>query len=126
MATFAWDSEGVLLLEFLPHKTTITGDTNNPTIVVLRENIKQKRRGKLAVGFLLLHENTPAHKSHTSRAAIRKCGFVKLNHPPCSPDLAPSDYFLVRNIKKCLRGRRFTDDNAVKVAVTGYFDTQAV
>ena len=29
-----------------------------------------------------------------STSAVRKCDFVKLNHPPYSPDLAPSDYFL--------------------------------
>ena len=74
---------------------------------------------KVVAGVLLLHENASAHKSRTSRAAIRKCGFVVLNHPPYSPDLAPSDYFLFRNLKKIERGRRFPDDNAVKEAVTG-------
>ena len=50
----------------------------------------------------------------------------ELNRPPYSPDLAPSDYFLFRNLKKFLRGRWFPDDNAVKEAVTGYVDTQDV
>ena len=62
LATISWDSEGVLLLEFMPHKTTITGDTYASTIVALRENIKQKRRGKLSAGVLLLHDNAPAHR----------------------------------------------------------------
>ena len=39
MATVFWDSEGFLLLEFMPHKTTIPGDTYASTIVALRENI---------------------------------------------------------------------------------------
>ena len=121
--TVFWDSEGVLLLEFTPHKTTITRDIYASTIVALRENIKQKRRGKLSSGVLLLHDNAPAYKSRTSRAAIRKCGFVELNPPPYSPDLAPSDYFLFRNFKKFLHGRRFPDDNAVKDAITRYSDT---
>ena len=45
---------------------------------------------------------------------------------PYSPDLAPSDYFLFRNLKKFLRGRQFPNDNAVKEVVRGYFDTQDV
>ena len=90
MATVFWDSEGVLLLEFMPHKMTITGDTYASKIVVLRESIKQKRCGKLLAGVLLLHDNAPAHKSCTLWAAIRKCGFVELNYPSYSPDLAPS------------------------------------
>ena len=113
-------------MEFIPHKTTITGDTYASTMVALCKNIKQKCRGKLSAGVVLLHDNAPAHKSCTLRAAIRNCGFVELKHPPYSPDLAPSDYFLFRSLKKFLRGRQFSDDNAVKKAVTGYFDTHDV
>ena len=123
---FFWDSEGILLLEFMSHKTAITGDTYASKMVALREIIKQKCRGNLSAGVLLLHDNAPARKSRTSRAAIRKCGFVELNYPPYSQDLAPSNYFLFRNLIKFLRARRFPDDNAVKDTVTGYFDTQDV
>ena len=107
MTTVFWESEGVLLLEFIPHKTTITGDTYASTMVVLRENIKQKRCEKLSAGVLLPHDNAPAHKSRTSRAATRKCDFLELNHPPYRPYLAPSDYFLFRNIKKFFVGDDF-------------------
>ena len=62
IAKIFWDSEDVLLLEFMPHETTITGDTYASTKVTLRENIKQKRRVKLSAGVLLFHENAPAHK----------------------------------------------------------------
>ena len=116
MAIVFWNSEGVLLLEFMPHKTTITGAS---TMVALREIIKQKYRGKLSAGVLLLHDYAAAHKSRTSRTGIRKCGFVELNHEPRNPDLAPSDYFLFRIFKKFLRGQLFPDDNAVKEVVTG-------
>ena len=58
-----WDSEGVLLLEIMPHKTTITGDTYASTMVALRENLKQKCLGKLLAGVLLLHDNASAHNS---------------------------------------------------------------
>ena len=64
--------------------------------------------------------------SRTSRAAIRKCGFIGLNHPPYSGDLAPCDYFLFRILKNFLRGGRFPYYNAVKEVVTGYLDSQDV
>ena len=79
------------------HKTTITGDTYASIMMDLRDSIKQKRRGKLSAG-VLLHDNAPAHKSRTSRTAIRKCGIIELNHPPYSPSLAPSGYFHFRNL----------------------------
>ena len=37
--------------------------------------------------------------------------YYYLNHPPCSPDLAPSDYYLFRNLKSNLSGTRFRDDD---------------
>ena len=33
-------------------------------------------------------------------AAVHDCGFELVEHPPYSPDLAPSDYFLFFNMKK--------------------------
>lgn len=44
-------------------------------------------------------------------------------HPPYSPDLAPSDYYLFRNLKKHLKGTRYSDDSEVKSAVKTYFDS---
>jgi len=61
MATVFWDEKGILLLEFMPQKTTITGQTYANTITALRETIKEKRRGKLSADVLLLHDNTPVH-----------------------------------------------------------------
>ena len=82
MATVFWDEKGLLLLEFMPQKTTITGQTYANTITALREAIKEKRREKLSAGVLLLHDNAPVHMSAQSQAAIQQCGFQQLNHPP--------------------------------------------
>jgi len=109
----------------MPQKTTITGHTYANTITALREAIEEKRRGKLSAGVTLLHDNAPVHMSAKSQAAIRQCGFQQLNHPPYSPDLAPSDYFLFRVMKKFLRGKRFSSDEEVKEAVTTWFEEQS-
>jgi len=61
MATVFWDEKGLLLLEFMPQKTTITGQTYATTITALREAIKEKRGGKLSAGVLLVHDNAPLH-----------------------------------------------------------------
>ncbi|XP_040287515.1 histone-lysine N-methyltransferase SETMAR-like [Bufo bufo] len=107
--SFYWYTEGVLLLEFMPHKTTITGDTYASTMKTLHEAMKEEHRGKLSAGVFLLHDNVSAH-----------------NHPPYSRDRTPSDHFLFRNLKKLLCGQRFPNDNAVKEAVTGFLQQQEV
>ena len=102
MATvFFFGSRMCSSLEFMPHKTAITGDWL-PMLPQssLYARISNKCRGKLSAGVLLLHDNAPKQKSGTSQAAIRKCGFVELNHPPYSPDLAPSDTFSSETLKK--------------------------
>jgi len=125
MATLFWDEKGFLLLEFMSQKTSITGQTYANTITVLREAIKEKRRGKLSAGVLLLHNNAPDHMSAKSQAAIRQCVFQQLNHPPYNPDLAPSDYILFRVMKIFLRGKRFSRDEKVKEEVTMWFEEQS-
>ena len=94
MATVFWDSKGIILIDNKPVGTSITGEYYANVIKQLRVAIKEKRRGKLAAGVLLLHDNAPVHKSRVAQAVFRECKFKQLNHPPYSPDLAPSDYYL--------------------------------
>ncbi|GBP78128.1 Histone-lysine N-methyltransferase SETMAR [Eumeta japonica] len=68
-------------------------------------------------GMLFLQDNASVHTARVSRQALKDTGFSEIDHPPYSPDLAPSDYFLFSNLKKELRGRRFVDDNQMKMAV---------
>lgn len=121
MATIFWDAKGILLIDYMPHKTTITGINYAQLLSKLRAVILEKRRGLISRGVLFLHDNAPIHKSHVAQNAIHECGFSQLNHPPYSPDLAPSDYFLFKNLKKELKGKRFHTDDDVKAAVLDYF-----
>jgi histone-lysine N-methyltransferase SETMAR len=68
----------------------------------------------------LLHDNAPVHTSNAVKAAIQCCGFQELNHPPYSPDLAPSDYFLFSKVKSHLHGKTFTSDEVIS-AVLDHF-----
>ena len=56
--------------------------------------------------------------------AVRDCGFVQLDHPTYSSDLAPSDYFLFHNLKSHLRGVRYPDDEALKEAAKEWLEGQ--
>ena len=124
MATVFWDSKGVLMVDYKPAGISITGAYYADLMKQLRTAIKEKRRGKLSQGVLLLHDNAPVHKSRIAQAAIRECKFEQLNHPPYSPDLAPSDYYLFRNLKSHLRGIRFPDDDDLKAATETWFEEQ--
>jgi len=47
----------------------------------------------------LYHDNAPVHKSLVAQQALSNFEFVRPNHPAYSLDLAPSNYFLIRNLK---------------------------
>ena len=72
--------------------------------------------------MLLLHDNAPVHKSNIVQAAIRQAGFVELNHPAYSPDIASTDYYLFSNLKKFLRGKSFGFSDEAIQAVEDYLD----
>jgi len=78
--------------------------------VQLKGGLKEKRLGKVTKGVLFLHDNGPAHRELGTQKKLVYLGFQCLDHPPYSPDLAPSDYHLFPGLKKKLKGRHFSSD----------------
>ena len=66
---------------------------------------------------LLHHDNARPHTAAATVETVQQLGFELLQHPPYSPDLAPSDYHIFSPLKEALRGRRFASDEEVKEAV---------
>ena len=107
MGLFFWDEEGLLLLKWVSEGGTAITNFYCEALRELRENIRQQRRGKLTRGVLLQHDNASCHTSPRTLATIQELGFEVVPHPPYSPDLAPSDYWLFGPLKQHLRGRRY-------------------
>lgn len=124
MASIFWDAKGVLLMDFLRKGETVTGMYYSSLLGKLRVAIKEKRKGMLSKGVLLHADNAPAHSSALAVGKVHECGFQIIQHPPYSPDLAPSDYYLFPNLKKHLAGTRFASDDDVIEAVEGYLGMQ--
>lgn len=125
MASVFWDSQGVLLIDYLAKGETITGNYYARLLKTLRDKIKEKRRGKLSKGILLLHDNASAHTSQIAIATAQDCGFEILPHPPYSPDLAPSDFYLFPKLKFELKGKHFANDDDVIAAVEIFLESQS-
>ena len=76
-------------------------------------------------GVLFYQDNAPAHKSMVAHVAVCDYGFELVDHPPYSPDLALSDYFLFLDThKKHLAGKQYQTDDEVKSAVEDFFEDQ--
>ena len=72
---------------------------------------------------VLFHQDNPCHKSITMTAELHELDFELLPHPPHSPDLIPSDYWLFTDLKKMLPGKRF-GSNEVILETEAYFEAK--
>jgi histone-lysine N-methyltransferase SETMAR len=92
------------------------------TLKKLRRTIQNKRRGMLSRGVVMLHNNARPHTVATTQDLIATFDWEQFDHPPYSPDLAPSDFLVFLHLKTFLGGRRF--HNKVKEAVNTWFASQ--
>ena len=100
LASIIWEQDGILLIDNLPKDQTINSEYYSSLLVQLKDILKEKRRGKVTKGVLFFHDNAPAHRALATQKKLAYLGFQCLDHPPYSPDLAPSDYHLFPRLKK--------------------------
>jgi len=91
----------VMMPDYLSKGSTVTAAYYAVELHNLQhEALKSKRQGKQRYGVLLLHGNALAHTSAVATSAAAECGYELVPHPPYSPDLAPSDFYLFPLLKK--------------------------
>ena len=59
-------------------------------------------------------DNTRPHVSVNTLQKLKGFGWDILNHPPYSPDMAPSDYYLFKSMEHSLHGKNFTNLNDIQ------------
>lgn len=64
----------------------------------------------------LLHDNCTAHTARSSLAKAEELGFDVLNHPPYSPDIAPTDYHFFRSFKTSFKQTSYPNVEQVRAA----------
>jgi len=81
----------------------------------LREKVRPKRLKLFANNsWILHHDNAPAQTALSVSEFLATKQITVLEHPACSLDLAPSNYFLFLKIKEILKGRHFDDIHDIR------------
>jgi len=124
LASIFWDLDSILLIDYLPKGQTINAEYNSSLLVQLKDILKEKRYRNITKGILILHNNAQAHQTLATQKKLAYLGFQCLDHPPYSPDLAPSDYHLFPRLKKQLKGRHFSSDAEVITVAETWLDGQ--
>jgi histone-lysine N-methyltransferase SETMAR len=113
MLTLFWAERGEILEHYMPRGNTVNSATYADLLKNhLRPAIKSKGRGLLSTGVLLQHDNARPHAVRSTVAIIQQLSFECLPHPPYSPDLAPSDFYVFGPLKGAMGGKSFRSDES--------------
>ena len=107
---------GIIHAEFLSQGQTINQHVYKNILRRLMHSVREKRRKLWETrSWLLHHDNAPAHNALGIREFLGKNNVAVLEQPPCSPDLAPCDFFLFPTLKEVIKGTRFQDSEAITI-----------
>jgi len=120
-ASVFWDAESILFIDYLEKGKTIIREYYSNLLTRLDEKIREKRPGLQKKKVIFYQDNAPTHKSILAIGILRDLYYELLEHPPYSPDLAPSDFFLFPKLKLFFASQRFSLNQEAIAAVEGYF-----
>ena len=112
----------------LPHWLSSKGPNYQREVLLISAgaiegHLKKKRRGAgRSPRGLVLARQGPAHRALATQKKLAYLGFQCFDHPPYSPDLAPSDYHLFPGLKKQLQGGHFSSHAKVIAAAETWLD----
>lgn len=91
---------------------------NNLNLALIEKRPEWARRhGKV----ILLHDNAPSHASKLVKETLKSLGWDILQHPPYSPELAPSDYHLFASMGHALAEQHFSNFEEVEKWLNEWF-----
>jgi transposase len=75
----------------------------------------------LTPGVVLLHDNARPHTAAGTRILLEHFNWELFDHPPYSPDLAPSDCHLFTYLKNWFGSQRFSNNEKLIEGVKTWF-----
>jgi len=126
LASIFWDQDAILLIDYLPKGPNYQRGLLFTSAGTIEGHFEGKTLQEVRQGVLFLHDNAPAHRALATQKKLAYLGFQCLDHPPYSPDLAPSHYHLFPGLKKQLKVRHFSSDAKVIAAVETWLDGKSL
>ena len=88
----------------------------------LHEELKCLRRALVnRKEVILLHDNAKPHTAIIVRYKLINLNWEVLPHPPYSPDIAPSDYYLFRSSQNHLNDKTFEHEADLEKGLSEHF-----
>lgn len=118
-----WDQFGILHYSLEPERSRLNSTRFCEILQEVSNSIREKRPHLASdqSKVLLLMDNARCHTSRETTEKINQLKWQVLEHPPHSPDLAPSDFFLFLSLSQALKGKTFNDVIEVEMFLEDYF-----
>jgi len=109
IASMFWVQDGILFIDYLPRSETVNAEYYLPLLVQLKDFLR-KNAYVSSPSCVFLEWKRPGLPGYCNQNKLAYLGFQRLDHPPYSPDLAPSHYHLFRGLKIQLNNHHISYD----------------
>jgi transposase len=100
-----WGVDCTPVLKLVERGKGVTATYFIETVLLPLSECQKKRT--IAGKKLFIHmDNAPAHRAKATQQYFKEKKLFVIPHPPYSPDLAPSDFFLFGYLKERMKGRK--------------------
>jgi histone-lysine N-methyltransferase SETMAR len=118
-----WTAAGLVRYEILEPGQTINAKVYCKQLQQVQKDLLHKQPAMVnRRGVLLLHDNARPHIAKKTRKKLTKFGWEMLPHPPYSPDISPTDYYLFRSLEHFLQNKRMNTRTEVENELKLFFD----
>ena len=116
----SWNFKGIIHDELL--NQNITKELYCEQLDHLKCSLKEKRPYLHNRRRVLFHQDSARpHVPKTISKKLEEFVWKIMSHPPYSPDLAPSDYYIFRSLQSYLQGMKMINANGVQRVLDEFF-----
>lgn len=120
-----WDSRGVVYYELLKPGETITSVRYCQQLNKLNEALRIKRPDLVNRKGIIFHQdNARPHVAMMTQKKLCEFGWEIMSHPPYSPDIAPSDYYLFLSLQNYLSGKKCNFFEEAQTCIADFFNSK--
>ncbi|XP_035739230.1 histone-lysine N-methyltransferase SETMAR-like [Vespa mandarinia] len=125
LITVWWNVTGVIHYSFLRTGMTITMEMYCQYIEEMHEKLKILRPSLInRHSPILLHYNVRPHTSYKTIAKLNELKYEILQHPPYSPDLSTTEYYLFKHLELFLRAKQYENEDSLKNAISEFIESK--
>jgi hypothetical protein len=123
MPTVIWRVNGFHVADLMTSQRTLdSGDFVNQSMTSLTQKVLLRGRNPHARRRRCHLANCRAPFSRAIEQFITQNHILHVDHPPCSPDRAPSDFWLFGHVKKSLVGQGFKGPEHLREGIIAFLE----